>query len=224
MTVPTSIVTITALGNGADIVFTFPFIIPSLDDMTVVYTAATGITASLDQSVYTVSGLNNPMGGYVTYPLAGSPIATGTSLTITRAVPYVQDTTISNQGAFYPVVVEGALDNLEMQIQQLLYLIQTSTGSTDGPVSVIAVNSDYTASSRNDVILCDATSGSFTITLPDINTMTGNRPPIEIVKTDLSANLVSVAGDVPISGNETFYLFTPYQSIGCQPAINQWVL
>ena len=59
------------------------------------------------------------MGGTVQYPTSGSPIATGTSLTVQRILPLQQLTTISNQGDFSPQVIEQALDTLCMEIQQV---------------------------------------------------------------------------------------------------------
>ncbi len=55
----------------------------------------------------------------MTYPLVGSPIANGTTLTVARILPYTQNITIANQGDFSPQVIEEMGDTLEMQIQQL---------------------------------------------------------------------------------------------------------
>lgn len=96
----------------------------SASDIQVVYTNADGAQTTLSPTVYTVA-INSPapgslwgVGGFITYPLAGSPIANGTSLTISRILPLTQQTELSNQGNFYPAVVEEGLDTLEMQIQQ----------------------------------------------------------------------------------------------------------
>jgi len=115
-------------GNGATTVFSFPFVGVSQDDLEVTYTDATGATSILPASVYTVALNAVPVGGLwgiggtVTYPNSGAPpvpIAVGTSLTITRILPYEQTVSISNQGAFYPRAVEQGLDLLELQLQQV---------------------------------------------------------------------------------------------------------
>jgi hypothetical protein len=85
----------------------------------VYYTDSTGAITLIPSSQYTVTGIGTANGGAVTYPLVGSPIATGTSLTIQRVVPYVQLTDLVNQSGYYPNVVENALDYLTMQTQQL---------------------------------------------------------------------------------------------------------
>ncbi len=116
---------IIALGNGIATVFSFPFVGVAASDIVVSYTDADGNISILSPSDYTVSLNAAPagqlwgIGGTITYPLAGSPIATGTSLTIQRTLPLTQTTSIADQGNFYPQAVEQALDTLCMEIQQV---------------------------------------------------------------------------------------------------------
>lgn len=128
MTISTTTSKVTHLGNGATTVFSFPFVGVSQNDLVVTYVNSSGVETVLSPSLYTVAINAVPVGGlwgiggFVTYPNTGSPptpIATGTTLTIERAVPYEQDVSIGNQGAFYPQAVEQGLDLLELQIQQL---------------------------------------------------------------------------------------------------------
>lgn len=128
MTIATTTSKVTHAGNGVTTVFSFPFVGVSEDDLVVKYTNSSGSVATLSPSLYTVAINSVPVGGlwgvggFVTYPNTGSPpvaIATGTSLTIERDVPYEQTVSIGNQGAFYPQAVEQGLDLLELQIQQL---------------------------------------------------------------------------------------------------------
>lgn len=97
------------------------FAFPVLDasHLDVIVTDADGHETSLSASAYGVSGIGAPTGGAVTYPLAGAPLATGTKLTIVRTVPYTQTTVLSNQGGYYPEVVERRLDEIYMALQQL---------------------------------------------------------------------------------------------------------
>lgn len=122
------------LGNGVTSVFTLTMILDSASDINVIYVDATGAQTTLTPSQYTVA-INPPatgqiwgVGGTLTYLLSGSPIATGTSLIVQRILPLTQTTTISNQGDFYPQVVETALDTLELQIQQ----VSSRTGQLRG--------------------------------------------------------------------------------------------
>ena len=125
MTVSTTSSAITVLGNDSTVVFTFPFIGVSASDIIVIYTNASGVSVTLTSSQYTLAlnpaltGQSWGIGGTVTYPIAGTPIASGTSLTIERILPLVQNTSISNQGNFYPQVTESALDILCMEVQQV---------------------------------------------------------------------------------------------------------
>lgn len=108
-------------GNGATIVFPYTFIIPSSNDLIIsLVTLATGTTVILNPTSYSVTGIGDPAGGSVTYPLSGgAPITAATSLVIEREVSYVQETDLTNQGGVYPQDIEDALDFLTMQTQQI---------------------------------------------------------------------------------------------------------
>ena len=112
----------TYLGNGATTLFPFGFIVSLASNLVVSITnnnVNPPTTTILSPSQYTVTGIGLETGGNITYPISGSPLPTGWSLTIQRIVPYQQNTSLTNQGAFYPQVVEACLDNLTMQTQQL---------------------------------------------------------------------------------------------------------
>jgi hypothetical protein len=121
---------VTYQGNGATTSFPFGFIVQSAAQLVVSITnnnVSPAVTTVLSSSQYSVSGIGNSnefttgagTGGIVTYPTGGSPLPAGWSVTIQRIVPYQQNTSLTNQGAFYPQVVEGALDYLTMEVQQL---------------------------------------------------------------------------------------------------------
>lgn len=125
MTIPTSQASEIFLGNGATNTFNFTFVGDNETFISVVYTDTLGVAVVLSPSQYNIS-LNAPpvgsiwgVGGTITYPTMGSPIADGTSLTVSRTLPLTQTTTIANQGNFFPQAIEVALDTLEMQIQQV---------------------------------------------------------------------------------------------------------
>lgn len=127
MTISTTSNSITAQGDGANETWPFSFLIPDAASLKVYLTAiATGSAILLDPSFYSVSGLGNSSGGIVTYPLTGSPISIDYNLTVQRIVPLTQLTDLVNQGGIYPDVLEGALDKLTMEVQQLQnYINQT---------------------------------------------------------------------------------------------------
>lgn len=119
MTVTSTLNKVTAEGNGATVQFSYSFLIPSSDVVDVIYTDALGNDTYLATNLYSISGLGDPAGGLVTYPLVGSPIAGGTFLTIVRNLPLKQLISIKNQGGFYPDAVDNALDYEMMVIQQV---------------------------------------------------------------------------------------------------------
>ena len=123
-------------GNASATVFPYSFPILSASHLTVIYTDADDVETTLSASQYSVTGIGSRTGGSVTYPLAGSPIAAGTKLTIVRTVPYTQTTVLSNQGGYYPEVIEARLDQIYMAMQQLAEIVgRTSTFSISDPAT-----------------------------------------------------------------------------------------
>jgi hypothetical protein len=120
MTIETTASAVTYTGNGATTAFSYAFLIPEADDVVVSITDLTsyGVTV-VPSNQYSITGLGDRNGGSVTYPLTGSPLSSGYSLSIQRVLPEVQTTVLNNQGAMYPTVIEDALDYLTMLIQQL---------------------------------------------------------------------------------------------------------
>lgn len=117
-------------GNGATSVFSFAFEIGSANQA-LLYLTSGGSTTLIPSSSYSISGLGIPNGGTITYPLSGSPIASGQTLTLIRIVPLQQLCDLINQSNYFPDAVEGALDYLMMAVQQLAlqiaFTIQTPT-------------------------------------------------------------------------------------------------
>lgn len=108
-------------GNDVTVAFPFAFKVFSATDVLVVKAAtATEVETTLAYVVdYTVAlnaDQDSDPGGTVTLPAA---LATGYTLTITSAVPLTQPTDLTNQGGFYPDVVDRALDRLTVQVQQV---------------------------------------------------------------------------------------------------------
>lgn len=110
----------TASGNGLTTVFSYSFPMPTTDSAVLVYTDTTGSTSSISSSLFSITGVGpTSSGGTFTYPLSGTPSATGTTLTLMRTVPLVQDAAISNLGTFAPQVTENELDYQMMALQQM---------------------------------------------------------------------------------------------------------
>jgi hypothetical protein len=107
------------VGDDHTMAFPFAFKVNQPADLVVVYTDAAGVDYTLSPSQYMAIGFGLDAGGSVTYPLQGSPIATGTRLTIYRDVAVTQPTSLSNQGAMWPQVIEAALDRLTYVAQKV---------------------------------------------------------------------------------------------------------
>lgn len=110
-------------GNGSQTVFPFVFKTFAKADLLVVRTDDDGLeyTLVLD-SDYSVS-LNadqdaNP-GGSITYPISGSALPLGETLTIASNLDFIQTTDIQNSGGFFAEVIEDALDRQVMLIKQV---------------------------------------------------------------------------------------------------------
>jgi hypothetical protein len=109
-------------GNGVTTSFPFGFLVPAASNLVVTITnnnVTPPVSTVLSASQYAVSGIGNAAGGSVTCPASGSPLPPGWTITIQRVLPLQQNTSLANQGAFYPQVVEGALDYVTMIAQQI---------------------------------------------------------------------------------------------------------
>lgn len=98
--------------------FSFTFRIFKAADIQVIAANALGIESVLIQDTdYTItvnSDQNASPGGAVHYVLPS-----GYTLVILGNTEYLQETAITNNGGFYPKVIENALDKIEVQVQQL---------------------------------------------------------------------------------------------------------
>ncbi len=128
MTIASQASTTVVLGNGVTTSFVFNFTPDAAEFIQVIFADTDLSQTTLDPTQYTLvlnaisPGQIWSQGGTITYPtvISGNPpIANGTSLTISRILPYTQVISISNQGAFAAEVIEEMGDTLMMQIQQL---------------------------------------------------------------------------------------------------------
>lgn len=110
-------------GNNLATTFPFSFKIFSKGDVKVLLVNTNGLTTVLtldsDYSVQLNANQDSQPGGWVTYPISGNPLATGYELVMLGDLPYDQETDITNQGGFYPSVIEDMSDRSTIQIQQL---------------------------------------------------------------------------------------------------------
>jgi hypothetical protein len=132
-------------GNGSATVFPYTFRVDSAPTLLVsLVEIATQIETPVSPSSYGITGIGNPSGGTVTYPLVGSPLAATHRIKIERILPIEQQYDISNQSGFLPETLEAQLDRMVMMLQQLDNKVDEVTGGgaaaigdVTGPVSSV---------------------------------------------------------------------------------------
>ncbi len=136
-------------GDGVTSVFPFAFKVMRAADLVVIYTDATGTDFTLSSGQYSATGFGIDAGGTVTYLPGGSAIAVGTKLTIQRIVAATQPSSISNQGAMWPAVIEAALDRIVMIVQGFIDACNRGLriSSTDGTTLNVLPNATQRANS-----------------------------------------------------------------------------
>jgi len=205
-------------GNGVTTVWSYSFPIPDATYLSVIYTDADGVETTISSSNYTVTGIGTTTGGSVTYPTSGSPIASGTKLTLVRTVPYTQPTVFTNQGGYFPEVTESRLDQMMMAIQQLY---ERSLRSFSAPVSDSASIGDLPTSTTR----ANSGAGSFLAFDGSGNPYAGSLTALTSASTWISNNLLpavsaaasrtvlgvpgladnnTMSGNNTLSGNNTF--------------------
>lgn len=198
-------------GNGTASAFPFYFKVFQASDLLVVkLTISSSIETTLalttDYTVTLNSDQDSNPGGTVT--LVAGALATGFTLTITSDIGNLQPTDLTNQGGFYPEVIEDSLDRATIQIQQLaeeanraltLPLSTPSSVSTELPPPqanyLIAWNED--ADGLQNVSTGDvATIASYGATRAELFSGTGSQTVFTLSENPgATANL-----DVSISG------------------------
>lgn len=130
-------------GNGVTTVFPYGFRILDASHIQVVRTED-GMDTVLTTG-FTVSGVGIGGGGNVTFAVAPT---SGQKITLIRNAPFVQNTDLENQGAYFAETIEDALDLGVMRDQQLaeeigrsLRLPASASGSVDVTLPVPKSNS-----------------------------------------------------------------------------------
>lgn len=167
------------LGNGVATSFPYGFRIVDADHIRVVRTIA-GVDADVPSSEYSVTGVGSSGGGSVVFAVAPP---TGVTLNILIDIPFVQETDLVNQGAYYAETVEDALDLAAMRDLQLKEEL--------GRALILPVNTDPASI---DAVITSA------ITLADavdeLVTVAGIASEVEDVAA-IDSQVVTVAGIAP---------------------------
>lgn len=112
-------------GNDVTTSFPFSFKVFSANDVVVVLTDPAGIETTLtgsgtDYSVTLNADQDTAPGGSIVLP---APLASTNLLTITSSVPNLQTLDLTNQGGFYPRVINAAFDRMTIMVQQVVEVV-----------------------------------------------------------------------------------------------------
>ena len=213
MTVTNTQRSVAYVGNGATTVFPFAFHIPNAASLKVVLAEiATGVLTEITAGNYSVTGLGNPSGGSVTYPLVGSPIASTHRIAIYREMPVTQEVVVSNQTAYYADVAMRVWDDHIMIMQELRddtnRAVKVPIGSEGTAAELTAqLTADITNVSQNIAginTVADgmANIGTVATNIADVNTVASNMAAI----TSASGSVVNMSA-AAFTGDGTTVIF-----------------
>jgi hypothetical protein len=185
-------------GNGATTAFPFAFKVFTAADLVVVRTDLSGVDSTLvlgtDYSVALNADQNANPGGTITLPVA---LASGFKLTATSGLANLQPTDLTNQGGFYPAVINNALDRLTILVQQLANGLARSlkfpiSDGTDGNPTMPGKDLR-----KGRVLAFHETTGDPVQgpSIADVNTVAGNIVSINTVSTNI-VDVVAVADNM----------------------------
>jgi microcystin-dependent protein len=192
--------------NGNDVAdtFAFTFKVFTTADVLVVQADELGVETELDLGTdYTVSLNSNQEtspGGDVILTV---PLPTDEKLVITSQVGNLQPVDLTNQGGFFPSVINAALDRLTIQIQQLAERVDRSAKLS------ITDAGDIDALLADVVVIADslATVNAVAASIADISAVAGIEASVSAVAAALAdiqaavADLPSLAAKVNRSGD-----------------------
>ena len=207
------------IGNGTASVFSFAFKVFAAADVEVVKlnvstTIETVLALTTDYTVTLNQDQNANPGGSVT--LVAGVLATGFNLVITSDIANLQPTDLTNQGGFYPDVINTALDRATIQIQQLQEGLDRAallpiTSAADSAALVaditrLATSADNLDIDATNIGAINAVSDSISNVnavagnATNINTVAGNTSNVNTVATNISSVNTNATNIVAIQG------------------------
>ena len=167
-------------GNDSTVSFPFTFKVFDSDEVRVVAETGaveTDLELGTDYTVVLNADQNAAPGGSV---VLAAPLATGTRLTLTSALEMLQPVDLTNQGGFYPRVINSALDRLTILLQQLASVVSRTLKFplSDGPVGDLPGRS----ARAGTVLAFDEATGE-PVAGPDIASVNGVAGALEAINT-----------------------------------------
>lgn len=184
-------------GNGTATTFPFTFKVFQASDLLVVrLNTSTFVESTLvlntDYTVALNQNQNTNPGGSI---VLGAVLATGFTLTATSDIQNLQPTDLTNQGGFYPTVINDALDRATIQIQQIQEEVDRSLKyPISDPVSGAVLPS---VGARSTTVLAFDENGEPVAgpSIASVGTVAGNIASINAVADDI-ANIDIAAENV----------------------------
>lgn len=186
--------------NGSTVAFPFAFKVFTTADVRVVLTDSNSAESDLALGTNYTVALNadqdaNP-GGTVT---TTATYATGYKITLTSQVQNLQPVTLTNQGGFYPQVINNALDRLTIMVQQVSEqvsrAVKTSISSSSTPDQLL---SDIGAAVTNASNSATAAAGSATNSANSA-TASANSATAATSSAAAAAQSATDAGNAPVA-------------------------
>lgn len=190
MALPTSTSSVSYAGNAStSTLYPVPFVFFLPTDLAVYAVNSSGVSTKLTNGTdYTVTGGGFGLTGNISTAVAYDST---TTITINRAVPYVQATSLSTGDEFPAVSMEQALDNVVMQTQQLNRNsppdTATATGTAPYVLSTSTVGGSPTWVSQPTLQLSDNS-----VTAPKIAPLTSTGSTTARNITDRFADVINV--------------------------------
>ena len=161
MTISSNLSTVTRNGNGVATQFSFPFKVWDISQLDVYITDPDGATTPTSNFTAVLSGT----GGSVMYPASGGAILpTGWKIVINRNMPFTQNVDLVNGQAFYPDVIEQALDELTATCQQLdeglSRSVKVDPGQTDPAALLTQIQAAVTNSGNSATAAASSASAA----------------------------------------------------------------
>lgn len=189
------------IGTDSTGPFSFSFKVFQPSDLLAVKADAFGTETTLiyllDYSVSLNSDQNANPGGSITLE---SALPSGYKIIVSSQVPYLQETDLTNQGGFYPEIINDSLDKLTIQTQQLKVELDRAAKvpitSTINPDDLTAGILRLSSSASNiDIVANSVTNVNYVANdISSVNTVAGNIADINTVA-DISAEIDAI-GDV----------------------------
>jgi len=188
-------------GNGSTTAFAFAFKVFLSTELLVVKATALGVESTISASDYTVTlnaDQDSSPGGTVTLDTA---LPSGETMVITSEVDYLQAVDLTNQGGFYPSVINDALDRLTILTQQLktdvdrsakLSLLSDADAQTlVGNINTLADNLTAITTVATNIANVNTTAAS----IANVNTTAGSIANVNATGGSI-ANVNAVASDL----------------------------